>query len=88
MGRVRGMLLLPAVIAMSTWNTDRSGYWSPMAADTEGNHSSGYPNHSFFTTLWKWSQQAMTRALVNAAVASSSVRYTIMLGPRHRVPRQ
>lgn len=39
--RARGYCFLPDVIAMSTWNTDRSGYWSPIAADTEGNHSSG-----------------------------------------------
>ena len=33
----------PEVIAMNTMKTDRSGYRSPIVADTEGNHSSGYP---------------------------------------------
>jgi len=31
----------PEVIAMNTWKTDRSGYRSPIVADTEGNHSTG-----------------------------------------------
>lgn len=33
----------PEVIAMKTMKTDRSGYRSPIVADTDGNHSSGYP---------------------------------------------
>lgn len=28
---------------MKTWKKERSGYRSPMVADTEGNHSCGYP---------------------------------------------
>lgn len=28
---------------------DLSGYLSPIVAETEGNHSSGYPYHSFWT---------------------------------------
>lgn len=31
----------PDVMAMNTMKKDRSGYRSPMVADTEGNHSSG-----------------------------------------------
>ena len=30
---------LPEVIAMKNWNTERSGYRSPIVAETEGNHS-------------------------------------------------
>ena len=30
---------IPEVIAIKIWKTDRSGYRSPMVADTEGNHS-------------------------------------------------
>ena len=33
----------PEVIAIKTMKTDRSGYRSPIVAETEGNHSSGYP---------------------------------------------
>lgn len=33
----------PEVTAMKSWNTERSGYRSPIVADTEGNHSSGNP---------------------------------------------
>lgn len=31
----------PDVMAMKTIKTDRSGYLSPMVAETDGNHSSG-----------------------------------------------
>ena len=31
--------IIPEVIAMKTWKTERSGYRSPIVADTEGNHS-------------------------------------------------
>lgn len=31
----------PDVIAMKSMKTDRSGYLSPIVAETEGNHSSG-----------------------------------------------
>lgn len=37
---------------MKTMKKDRSGYRSPMVEDTEGNHSCGYPYHSFWTILW------------------------------------
>jgi hypothetical protein len=33
----------PEVIAMNSWKKDRSGYRSPIVAETDGNHSSGYP---------------------------------------------
>ena len=36
-------LLVPEVIAMKNWKTERSGYLSPIVAETDGNHSSGYP---------------------------------------------
>lgn len=31
----------PEVTAMKIWKADRSGYRSPMVAETEGNHSCG-----------------------------------------------
>lgn len=34
---------MPDVIAMKNWKTERSGYLSPIVAETEGNHSWGYP---------------------------------------------
>lgn len=34
---------LPDVIAIKIMKNDRSGYRSPIVADTDGNHSWGYP---------------------------------------------
>ena len=39
----------PEVMAMNTMKRDRSGYRSPIVADTEGNHSMGYLATSFST---------------------------------------
>lgn len=35
--------LLPDVMAMKIIKNERSGYRSPIVAETDGNHSSGYP---------------------------------------------
>ena len=34
---------LPDVMAMKIMKNERSGYRSPIVAETDGNHSSGYP---------------------------------------------
>jgi len=44
--------VLPDVMAIKNIKNDLSGYRSPMVDDTEGNHSSGYPYHSFWTIFW------------------------------------
>ena len=46
------MVFLPEVIAMKSWNTERSGYRSPIVADTEGNHSCGYPFIETVRKVW------------------------------------
>lgn len=37
------MLVIPDVMAIKIMKKDRSGYRSPIVADTDGNHSWGYP---------------------------------------------
>lgn len=39
----RQKISIPDVIAIKIMKNERSGYRSPMVAETEGNHSSGYP---------------------------------------------
>lgn len=39
--KINNKNLGPAVKAIMIWKTDRSGYLSPIVAETLGNHSSG-----------------------------------------------
>lgn len=59
----------PLVIAMRIWNRLRSGYQSPMVADTDGNHSSGYPATPFLTIFLKCNAQPNSKAEPNATSA-------------------
>ena len=48
---------VPDVIAIKNWKTERSGYRSPMVAETEGNHSWGYPfTFSVLTFSWDFAE--------------------------------